>query len=367
MSEILYTRKDLRRAVALELQMPFFRRFTAGQLTSDTTSSSTKVVDIDLRQKDGFWDGSWFFGLSTGDMSLIRSFNAQAHEFFLETERPTPADAELYEIHTTWNAIELHDAINRAILLSGKTFPETVVDISMILEEDKLSYTVSGLTEKPWFINKVWLECASTTFNGTASAGGASSITLQSVPTDINTNWKISIYKGTGAGQIRNYASAVGNVVTVGVAWTTIPDSTSKYVVWNPTVEENDWLRLSYVYQDAKEYPDTLRLRAQYPSSYGMRLRIEYLSVPTELTADTDETVVPKEYVVPMACSLLHSRRVSNTRSDREMHYAESEKYRSYAQDYVLRNAPHTPDTYIPISDESMSVAGWENPLDWEK
>lgn len=77
--------------------------------------------------------------------------------------------------------------------------------------------------------------------NGTATAGAASSITLEASKTFLLnqwTNYQIRITSGTGLGQIRSIASNTAGaspVITVSTAWTTQPDSTSVY-----RIEGND-------------------------------------------------------------------------------------------------------------------------------
>lgn len=77
--------------------------------------------------------------------------------------------------------------------------------------------------------------------NGTATAGAASTITLEASKTMLLNQWanfQIRIISGTGAGQIRTVSSntaGVSSVITVGAAWTTVPDATSVY-----RIEGND-------------------------------------------------------------------------------------------------------------------------------
>ena len=73
---------------------------------------------------------------------------------------------------------------------------------------------------------------------GTASAGAASTITLQSnhaAVDNIYNGQRIKIIQGTGAGQERIISSYVGatKIATVSVAWTTVPDATSVYGIEN--------------------------------------------------------------------------------------------------------------------------------------
>jgi hypothetical protein len=69
--------------------------------------------------------------------------------------------------------------------------------------------------------------------NGTASAGGASTLTdgTKSWTTNQWTNWTVYITGGTGIGQSRIISSNTSTVLTVSVAWTTQPDATSTYTI----------------------------------------------------------------------------------------------------------------------------------------
>lgn len=72
---------------------------------------------------------------------------------------------------------------------------------------------------------------------GTATAGGASTLTRSTANWTVNqwTNYQIRIVSGTGAGQIRTIASNTATVITVGTAWTTQPSTDSVY-----SIEGND-------------------------------------------------------------------------------------------------------------------------------
>lgn len=67
--------------------------------------------------------------------------------------------------------------------------------------------------------------------SGTATAGGASTLTdsAKAFTTNVHANRALYIVSGTGAGQARRIASNTGTVITVGTAWTTNPDATSVY------------------------------------------------------------------------------------------------------------------------------------------
>ena len=59
MSEPTITLQNLRRAIARELEMPFFKRYKNGFLDADS-GETDELVDTDLTQKDKFWNGCYF-------------------------------------------------------------------------------------------------------------------------------------------------------------------------------------------------------------------------------------------------------------------------------------------------------------------
>lgn len=77
---------------------------------------------------------------------------------------------------------------------------------------------------------------------GKATAGGASTITLASGSSAIEgmfEGWTVEITGGTGIGQVRTISGYVGStlVATVSVAWKTVPDNTSTYILKHPCGE----------------------------------------------------------------------------------------------------------------------------------
>lgn len=93
--------------------------------------------------------------------------------------------------------------------------------------------TDSKLLSTPSWIDSDYVAFAT----GTATAGGASTLTNSSKNWTVNswTNYQIRIVSGTGAGQIRTIASNTATVITVSANWATNPDNTSVY-----SIEGND-------------------------------------------------------------------------------------------------------------------------------
>ena len=65
---------------------------------------------------------------------------------------------------------------------------------------------------------------------GTASAGAASTITVES-GTDADLGLKIFLTGGTGSGQVSRVISRSGNVYTVSPSWSTTPGATTTYMI----------------------------------------------------------------------------------------------------------------------------------------
>lgn len=372
MSESTTTLTALRRAICLELKMPFFRRYRLGYSEMDSGSSTSKVVDASLTQKDGFWNGSWFYKPDTEEVSLVRSFQASDNSFILEVPMASsPSAGDDYELHEIWNALDIRHFINQAILEGGRTWAETTVDETVILEQDKLSYTISGLSRKPWIVTKVYIENRSSVMRGSIQSATSSTFTVESssIFNSVVTasDWRVSIYAGTGKGQIRTLSSNTGAQGTVSSNWTTTPDNTSKYAFWNAAEDWTSWIPLDSYTLDAKEFPDTLHLFRRMESFYGMRIRIEYLSEPLEVSAESDTTTVPKRWIIPFAVSLMMGQRMSDTKADREIYESESIRYMNMADDFRQRNAPHKPDVTLRSPVPRASYIPSSDPLGWRR
>jgi len=366
MAEPTTTLQQLRRAIGRELEFPFFKRYKAGFLEADS-GTTRSLVDTDLAQKDKFWNGAWVYRIASQEASQITNFNASADELVLEVPITTFAASDDYEIHNIWNAYDIHEAINASIRDSRQIFFETVTNETLVIEEDQLEYSLSTLAKTPHMIQKVWLEQPTSVRRGVVFSATSTTIGVPTLgdATGVDTNWKISIYAGTGSGQIRSIAGVNGILFDV-AAWTTIPDVTSKYALWNPTQQIQDWRPWHAVrYDSMKDFPDVLYFSQRPVDFQGLRIRLEYVALPAELSAETDATVIPASFLVPAAISKLHGRKVKDTRVDRELHFAESRRYKEMADEWMIRNAPHRPDSNIL----SQAFTGYQpssvDPLNW--
>lgn len=364
--EPTYTLQQLRRAIAKELEMPFFKRYKNGFLVADSGSVQT-LVDSDLTQKDKFWLNAWVYRIATQEASPVINFDATQNQLTFEVPITAFAASDQYEIHSMWGAYDIHEAINQAIRDSRRIFFETITDESIIIEENKLAYAIGGLDRVPYMIQKVWLEQPATVKRGNIVSATSTSATLPPgvVPPNLTDNWMISIYAGTGKGQVRQLTSTDG-ISAVGVATWTTPDSTSKFALWNISSQIYDWYPWHAVrYDSTKEFPDLLYFSHRPVDFVGLRIRLEYVSLPIELTTETSTTVIPESYLMPAAIAILHGRRVGDNKTDRELHFAESRRYQEKAEAWLVRNAPHQPDNNI-LRQSSMSYQpNPSDPLNW--
>jgi len=350
--------------------MPFIRR-TGGSSTITATPTTTSFIDSKLVQDLDYWKGQWYFHIGTGSVRLITRFDNALKKVTLEyATTAAPLVADEYEIHSIWNAYEIHTAINRAIADAYPSFFDVVTDETTILKEDTLAYSLSSLTTAPWIMAKVWLENSSSVMRGTATAGAAGSITDSNANfTGVNSNYKVSIYDGTGAGQIRSVATLTGTTqINVSAMWTTNPDSTSKYAVWDPTDQLCDWKRLQDVRFNAKENPTTMYLTNNYTGHEGMRLRLEYVSVPVALTVEGSTTTIPQEFILHKTLHFLYSQKVNDNRADRQRYLDLQTYHFNQAGIYRQAHAYNMPEITMwtpAISGPRYGTGLDGNPIDW--
>ena len=177
---------------------------------------------------------------------------------------------------------------------------------------------MSGLATAPWFIREIEIERASSLKGIADSSTNDTLVDAVSDFSNVAAGWLISIYDGTGRGQLRTILSVSGTTITISENWTTNPDTTSKFAVWDPNDQDVKWYQLFAASFNTSEYPSTLYLTQKYPALHGMRIRLKYLALPGELSADDDTTVVPGAYIIPKVASILYGRRMSDSRVDRQ-------------------------------------------------
>lgn len=370
MAEPTSTRKTLRRALCLELQMPFYLKYNDEKAVDSATAST--ITDTDLKQKQHYWRQSWYYqvdGDEAGEYRQIRGFDEDTKKLYLEYDLSgTPAAGELYELLSIWSPRQVHKAINDAIREGFPAFFEIDMDESLCLVEDRMEYDISDISNL-YKVLKIWIENPTDTSTGTVVSTTGTVTTLESDKdlSDVDTNWYISTYDGTGKGQIRAITAVDDTAKTVThTAWTTNADSTTKYRIWDPTVQAREWTEISAVKFDRKHWPEYLYLVSDYSARAGCRLRIQYMKQPTALTSDTSTTVVPEEYIILKAKSRLFSQRQGDTRAKRD-YQSTAISANEEAENYKGINAFPLPDqTLWQETDDRVSGGGEQvNPLGW--
>jgi hypothetical protein len=353
--------------------MPF-ARLIGDSSTLVGTQTTQRLADTALNQPTGYWDGHSIYHVSSGNIRRINRFIRAGNFMHLDRVMSvTPVATDAYEIHTRFNAQDIHDAIDRAIEESFPSFFDTIEDESIILKEDTLEYDISTITNL-WYVTKMWLERATTSLTGTAQASAAGYITAAAGQdlSGVTSSWKVSVYAGTGAGQLRSVSSADNTTkrVTPTAVWTTVPDTTSKYRLWDPTEQILEWARMVAVKFDAAEYPATMRFVRRYPSCYGLRLRIQCLKRPTALTTEASTTIVPSEYIHHKALSILYGTLSGDNRFDRARFAGDAEYHRQYADTYARRRAFRQPTGTFWRTDDPRGIGGVDenvgDPLNWQ-
>ena len=383
MAKPVSTRTTLRRAIAGETAMPFFQTYEAS-LTASTGSTTSKIINSSLTQEDDYWKGSWIYVSSdtaTGNAGAVRKIirfmetdNALLPEYALPSAASTGTS---FELHTTFSPFETHRAINRAIQEGFPAFYEIVTDESMVVEEDKLEYDISNLSYDPWIMSAVYIEQGDNVKSGQIISADSVSFTDSSADLSaVGTDWMCSIYDGTSKGVLRTVQSvdtAVGKVtVSTGGAssdnFSTTPDTTSKYKLWDTSEQETEWYRMTALRFDKPEFPSKMYLIKNPSGAYGMRFRFVYAAQPAELVADSDETVVPKEYIINRAVEILAASRIASTRADREKYSYMEQMARTKADQFREKNSFRMPTTIWQESDPNGPHAVFEeNPLEWNK
>lgn len=138
--------------------------------------------------------------------------------------------------------------------------------------------------------------------SGLASSGTASTIVLNGTQSSIvSSGHFISIYAGTGIGQIREISSISTNTVTVTSNWVVTPDSTSRYTIfggWNGLYEEVVQFSQINTILDVNEYNgEKLILIADFSfDDTGTLKKSRYIEVSNNLYAFDYKFQIASQY-----------------------------------------------------------------------
>jgi len=375
MAEPTSTRAALRQELARRLNMAFALRIGASSTATD--GGTNELIDTNrLRQSDDFWNGSWLYIANDtsgtdndGAVRLISDFVSSTRSIaVVEPFSAAVANTDEYEIHSPWNALQMHDAINDAIDDAFPEFFDTVVDETTIILEDTLEYSLPTTTT-PYYVLGMWLEQVEDKFRGTSSQTGSSTTLIDASQSWDDDKWngmQVAIYDGTGKGQFATITdTSSSNTLTV-AAWlgtgTTSPSTDSKYVIKDTLTEQHDWYRITAARFDQTYWPTKVYLTSNYSSALGRALRVQYIAKPASVTTEAGTTIVPSGFVVAKSQALLHGMRVADSRSDQDRHRYMHQFWESRAEAYKLQNKWRMPKGTLWIEEET---AGNQVPSDY--
>lgn len=376
MPEPTYSRQTLRRLLARDLGMEYNRRTGKdyGQLTS--ASSGTSMADSALAQQTDFWAGSSLLVVksdATVNCRLIKNFTTAGGIFTLDTSLGyTPATNDVYEVHSGWDGVDLNNAINRAIEDAFPAFYDFTSDSSIVIQEDKTTYSLSSLT--PHVLLAAYVEQPKNVIRGVVSANNGGT-TL----TDSSANWTTNEHAGK---LVSIYASAQGGTA-LGTSTTVVSNTATTltvtfsgtlkigdlYALWNPSSEITNWRRLIAGRTDARTWPSALYLTQVYSQHLGMRLMLEYTKRPVSMTLETDTTMVPQEFILNRAAALLYEQRMNDGRYDRARFGDLANRKAQMAEQYRITRAwPLPPTTFWQEQEQSYPFLSPDgDPLDWAR
>jgi hypothetical protein len=366
MAEPTSTRAALRQELARRLNMAFALRIGASSTATD--GGTNELIDTNrLRQADDFWNGSWLYIVNDtsgtdndGEVRLISDFVSNTRSIaVVEPFSAAVANTDEYEIHSPWNALQIHDAINDAIDDAFPEFFDTVIDETTIHLEDTMAYDLPTGTA-PYYVTKVWMEEVSDKFRGTASGGSSTTLvdSGQSWDDDKWNGMQVAIYDGTGKGQFATITdTSSSNTLTV-AAWlgtgTTSPSTDSKYVIKDTPTEQYSWRAIPALRFDQAYWPTKMYLTSRYTRSYGNTLRIQYIAKPPSITTEAATTIVPSGFVTAKAQAILHGMRVADSRSDQDRHRYMHQFWESRAEAYKLQNKWRMPKGTLWMEKDSV-------------
>lgn len=386
MAEPTVTRTNLRRSVARALQGEFFRRYSESVLSVTTGSTATSFTCSSLTQtENNFWLGGYvYFLTATNAGNVGRDRRISAFTALTDTvtfAEPFPANiaaGDTFEIHSLVSAAEIHEVLNRAIRDVAKNYPRQVIDETLVVQEKKRNHTLTGLAARVWRPKQVFVEQNTTAIHGkvasatyTGPSGGYYTATITfsdlTVTDDLYNGYLCSIVTGGGLGGI-NAATIIDTIAPnqIQVLSTVNTLSTTTLIMlWDPNVQETNWPKLTAIRFDFAEYPNTMFMQEQLDQYRGFRLRLVYIAPAAELTADTDTTTVPQEFLVNRSLQYLHEMLSNDNRSDATRHLNLAQYYKAQSEEFLLKNAPIRPAGTVWLEGDGTSTYADPDPLSW--
>ena len=363
MAEPTNSRQTLRRDIARQIGMPFFRRFPSGIVIQDTAESglanasdSTGIRDARLTQKPDYWIQTWVYNATTSETRLTTDFLAESNTLIPEYDwTTTPDTTHTIEIHHMYTPQEIHLSIDDAIAEAFPAFFDILTSEEIVIEEDKLEYELvtdnsdgRNVLTNPFRIKSVEIERTGSGSTHTVSSSdtSAGTVTISGQTfSGVDTGWMVSSFRGTGAGQLSSITSGDSTgVITMDTPLTTALDTTSSIRVWDAGTELYPWRPFTAIQFDAKDYPNKMRFLENLRPDAGFRLRVQYVSEPQALSSDTATTVVPKQYIKHYVMNDLFQQRARSKPGDIAKYAALSEQEQRLMDKYKMEHSFDLPD-----------------------
>lgn len=386
MAETTVSRKTLRRAICSEARMEFYRFYADGEVTvtggRDTDVPDTNSFDATtLTQPKNHWQGGYVYVYSdtagatavgqTGVERPIASFDRKdsrvAVAYPFSTALKVNAKVEILDM---WSASEVHSAINKAIRLGGRAFSDMREDdTTFCVVQDRLEYDLSSMATAPRRILRVDFEQTSSELSGRSDSTTEATVEVAAWAGNLtyaDTSWIMSIYDGTGKGQVRRVVTVDNDSGTVTTdTWAVSPDTTSQLKLWDGDSQVMDWDPQLGLRMDARENPNYMRFTHLHPAHEGRRIRITYEATPAALTSDTTETVVNEDYITHKALSILHDQLVGDNRYNQNKHANLAEYHDQLAAGIKAEFMRRKPQRRMTFQYSDRKVAPYDDPLDF--
>lgn len=310
------SRGTLRQSIGQRLGLPFFERFGGTSLTATGGTTTTLIDTVNLLQPDNFWRNSHLWH-ATDSFSRVISASSQSAKTLTWIE-PVPGaviSGDVYEVWSRWSALDVNNAINRALRDAWPYF-FTVNDGYLVIQDDiSVNYDLTGLSPTVKRLAAVFLEYIGTDIAGQSVATPGAQDYLKDTNqtfTSEHVGWQVRIYKGTSAGDYRTVSALVdANTLQVSANFTSTLDATSYYRLVDVNAASSGYIPFTNWRINKIDTPTILRLSAHPQALEGYLLRLVYEAEFPDLTTETATTTCPQEYVELAAIARLLADRMA--------------------------------------------------------
>jgi len=352
--------------------MPFYLRYAANELAVTGTPTTTTIPCTSLTQPDNFWVGQWVLitsGTLAGQERRVTAFNSTGHTLTLEYPLASaPAVGVMFEITALWPPSLILEAITQAWDDGFRHFTDEVVDETMVLQQNVLEYSLTGLTYQVLRPLRLYVERSTnfTTRNIASAAAGTAVLTDTNLVTDQYNGYILSLYTGKGAGQWRTItATTAPSTLAITPVWTVTPDSTSKAVLRDPSYQAIDWYPITRARWNSSEKPTKMYLTKQMNALWGMRLRFIYEACQSTFLVDADTTTIPVQWLSPKSRAYMHEYMISDNRSDASRHLGLKQTLDQMAEQFHIDNPDRGMQPSMWFESGLEYPSPYFDPLDW--